>query len=168
MKKIFYLSLTLLLLGSQLVFAQTEKKDVTQKDVTLRDIWTTRSLFPKTIHGIVSLNNGKQYTEIKNGSIVVYDYRTGDSVTTLVNDKELVPEGKKTPIHIGNFSVNKDGTEFIFPTQTKHIYRHSRISYDYIWDTKTKKLTSLSDNGKQRIFRRMETGWLSLGTTIYF
>ncbi len=146
MKKIFYLSLTLLLLGSQLVFAQTEKKDV-----TLRDIWTTHSLSPKTIHGIVSLNNGKQYTEIKNGSIVVYDYRTGDSVYTLVNGKELIPEGEKTPIHIGNFSVNKDETEFIFPTQTKKIYRHSRISYDYIWNIKTKKLTPLSDKGKQRL-----------------
>ncbi len=146
MRKIFQLSLLLLLLGGQLVFAQTEKKEV-----SLRDIWTTHSLFPKTVHGIVSLNNGKQYTEIKNGSIVVHDYRTGDSLSTLVNGKNLVPEGKKMPIQIGKFSVNKRETEFIFPTQTEHIYRHSRISYDYIWNTKTKKLTPLSDKGKQRL-----------------
>ena len=146
MKKIFQFSLVLLLLGSQLAFAQTEKKDV-----NLRDLWTNYTLYPKTVHGIVSLNNGKQYTEIKNGSIVVYDYATGDSVTTLVNGKKLIPAGKKTAIHIGDFSVNKAETKFIFPTQTEHIYRHSRISYDYIWDTKTQKLTPLSDKGKQRL-----------------
>ena len=141
----------LLVLGIFFVCSQITRSQTTRKDISLKDIWTTHSLFPKTVHGIVSLNNGKQYTEIKNGSIVVYDYRTGDSVTTLVNGKELIPEGKKTPVHIGNFSVNKDETEFIFPTQTEHIYRHSRISYDYIWNTKTKKLTPLSDKGKQRL-----------------
>ncbi len=146
MKKILQLSLAFLMLGSQLAFAQTEKKDV-----NLRDLWTNYTLYPKTVHGIVSLNNGKQYTEIKNGSIVVYDYATGDSVTTLVNGKDLIPAGKKKPIHIGNFSVNKQETEFIFPTQTEKIYRHSRISYDYIWNTQTKKLTPLSDKGKQRL-----------------
>ncbi len=146
MKKITQLVLAVLVLGSQLAFAQTEKKDV-----NLRDLWTNYTLYPKTVSGIISLNNGKQYTEIKHGSIVVYDYATGDSVTTLVNGKELVPEGKKTAIHIGNFSVNKAETKFIFPTQTEQIYRHSRISYDYIWDTQTKKLTPLSDKGKQRL-----------------
>ncbi len=146
MKKIFYLSLAFLLLGGQLAFAQSEKKDV-----NLRDLWTNYKLYPKTVHGIVSLNNGKQYTEIKHGSIVVYDYETGDSVRTLVNGKILIPKGEKTPIHIGNFSVNKEETKFIFPTQTEQIYRHSRISYDYIWDTKTQKLTPLSDKGKQRL-----------------
>lgn len=141
----------LLVLGIIFVCSQITRGQTARKEISLKDIWTTHSLFPKTVHGIVSLNNGKQYTEIKNGSIVVYDYRTGDSVTTLVNAKELVPEGKKIPIQIGKFSVNKDETEFIFPTQTEHIYRHSRISYDYIWNMKTKKLTPLSDKGKQRL-----------------
>ena len=146
MKKGLVLIVATLLVFSQWSFSQTEKKQI-----SLQDIWMYYKLYPKTVHGIVSLNNGKQYTEIKNGSIVVYDYKTGDSVTTLVNGKELIPEGKKSPIHIGNFSVNKEETKFIFPTQTEQIYRHSRISYNYIWDTKTKKLTPLSDKGKQRL-----------------
>ena len=146
MKKGFVLLLATLLAGTAWSFGQPAKKEV-----TLRGIWTNYTLYPKTIHGIVSLNNGKQYTEIKNGNIVVYDYKTGDSVYTLVNGKELIPKGKKTPIKIGAFSVNKQETKFIFPTQTEQIYRHSRISYNYIWDTKTKKLTPLSDKGKQRL-----------------
>ncbi len=146
MKKGFILLTVTLLVFSQWTFGQTGKKQI-----SLRDLWTNYTLYPKTVHGIVSLNNGKQYTEIKNGSIVVYDYKTGDSVYTLVDGKALIPEGKKSPIKIGNFSVNKEETKFIFPTQTEQIYRHSRISYDYIWDTKTKKLTPLSDKGKQRL-----------------
>ena len=147
MKNFIRFSLAVLvMICSETSFAQS-----TKKEVNLRDLWTNYSLYPKTVRGIVSLNNGKQYTEIKNGSIVVYDYKTGDSVYTLVNGKELIPAGKKTPIKIGDFSINKDETKFIFPTQTEHIYRHSRISYDYIWDSKTKKLTPLSDKGKQRL-----------------
>jgi dipeptidyl-peptidase-4 len=135
----------LLVLG-QVSWAQSEKKQI-----SLQDIWTYYKFYPKMVRGIVSLNNGRQYTSIKKGSIVVYDYKTGDSVSTLVSAEDLVPEGKKEPIKIGNFKVNKDETKFIFPTQVEQIYRHSRVSYDYIWDTKTRKLVPLSENGKQRL-----------------
>ncbi len=146
MKKGLILIATFLLVFGQVSWAQTEKKQI-----SLQDIWSYYKFYPKTVRGIVSLNNGRQYTSIKKGSIVVYDYRTGDSVSTLVAAADLVPEGKKEPIKIGNFEVNKDETKFIFPTQVEQIYRHSRVSYDYIWDTKTRKLTPLSENGKQRL-----------------
>jgi dipeptidyl-peptidase-4 len=146
MKKGILLIATCLLVLGQVSWAQSEKKQI-----SLQDIWTYYKFYPKMVRGIVSLNNGRQYTSIKKGSIVVYDYKTGDSVSTLVSAEDLVPEGKKEPIKIGNFKVNKDETKFIFPTQVEQIYRHSRVSYDYIWDTKTRKLVPLSENGKQRL-----------------
>ena len=106
MKKGLLLVLGIIFVCSQITWSQT-----TRKEISLKDIWTTHTLFPKTVRGIVSLNNGKQYTEIKNGSIVVYDYRTGDSLSTLVNGKDLIPKGGKSPIHIGNFSVNLKGND---------------------------------------------------------
>ena len=102
MKKSLILIVTALLAFSQWTFSQTEKKQI-----TLKDIWTYYKFYPKTVRGIVSLNNGTQYTSIKKGSIVVYDYKTGDSVATLVAASDLVPEGKKEPIKIGNFKVNR-------------------------------------------------------------
>lgn len=138
--------LAFVLAFSQLSFSQTKKKQI-----TLTDIWTNHTFNPKLVHGIFSLNNGKQYTRIQRGSIVVYNYKTGDSVTTLVNAKDLIPEGQAKPIKISSYSINKDETKFIFPTDVVHIYRHSRRSYDYVWDTKTKKLTPLSKHGKQRL-----------------
>jgi len=146
MRKVLVMMMVFGLAFSQLTFSQTEKKQI-----TLKDIWSNYKFNPKTVKGITSLNNGKQYTAIKNGSIMVYDYKTGDSVATLVHADDLVPEGKKEAIKIGSFEVNKDETKFIFPTLVERIYRHSRVSYDYIWDTKTKKLTPLSENGKQRL-----------------
>ncbi len=146
MKKFIVVSLVIVLTSVQAVLSQSSKKDI-----TLKDIWTYSKFYPKTVHGIRSLNNGKHYTEIKKGNIVVYDYKTGDSITTLVEGKKLIPQGKEKPIVIADFSINKDETKFIFPTQTVAIYRHSRVSYDYIWDTQTKKLSPLSENGKQRL-----------------
>ncbi len=132
--------------GNAILVAQPAKKNI-----TLKDIWTDYTFYPKTIRGIRPLKNGERYAVIKKGNIVEYDYKTGDSITTLVNKKQLIPAGEKTPISISNYSVNKGETKFIFSTKTEHIYRHSTVSYDYIWDTKTKKLTPLSENGKQRL-----------------
>lgn len=146
MKKNLFLIIAFLFVTTFGLSAQTNKKQI-----SLKDIWTYYNLYPKTVRGIVSLNNGTQYTSIKKGSIVVYDYKTGDSVTTLVAASDLVPEGKKEPVKIGNFKVNKDETKFIFPTQVEQIYRHSRVAFNYIWDTKSKKLIPLSENGKQRL-----------------
>jgi len=145
MKRTLFFAL-IFLLGVQTVFSQNEKKQV-----SLDDLWAYYTFTPKMVYGIHSLNNGKQYTRIVNGNIVVYDYRTGDSVATLVNGNDLVPEGKSHPITYRSFSVNKDENKFIFPTKTEHIYRHSRRSYDYIWDATTRKLTPLSTEGKQRL-----------------
>ncbi len=146
MKKFIFLLIASGFLSGLSVTAQSEKKDI-----TLRDIWTYYKFFPKTVRGMHPLNNGEQYAVIKKGDILVYDYKTGDSLTTLVKGDELIPEGEEKPLRISDYSVNKDETKFIIPTQTEAIYRHSTVSYNYIWDTKTKSLTPLSENGKQRL-----------------
>lgn len=146
MRKGFIMILVFVLAVGQQAFCQNGKKKI-----TLDDIWTNKTFNPKEVYGIFSLNNGKQYTRIKDNSIVVYDYKTGDSVRTLVNGAELIPSGEKKPIHISSFEVNKEETKFLFPTQVQHVYRHSRLSYYYVWNNVTKKLTPLSTKGKQRL-----------------
>lgn len=123
----------------------------TLKDITLSEIWKTYSFYPKSVWGINSLKNGKEYTMIKKGSIVVYDYKSGDSITTLVNGNSLVPEGADKPIRLGSFSMSADESMFLIPTETEAIYRHSSKSEYYIWDTKTNKLQDLSADGKQSL-----------------
>ena len=134
-----------ILSGLQTGFAQD-----TLKNITLSDIWKKYTLFPKRAGGLKSLKNGEQFVEIKNNYIVVYDYKTGDSVTTLVDGNRLIPEGDTVPIRISSFRISEDETRFLFPTETRRIYRHSAESVYYIWDTETQKLRRLSD-GKQRL-----------------
>ncbi len=123
----------------------------TLKSITLKDIWSNYSFVAKSVRGINSLKNGKEYTMIKKGSVVVYDYSTGDSVTTLVNASELIPDSSDIPIKLGSFSMNADENMFLIPTKREAIYRHSSKSEYYIWDLKNIELTQLSTGGKQQL-----------------
>ena len=121
------------------------------KKVTLDEIWHQYKFYPKTVRGIHSLDNGKEFARIKNGSLVVYDYKTGDSVGVLLEKEKLVPEGDSLPVVLSSYKISDDGTKFLIPTQTESIYRHSKKSVFYIYDTRTNKMTRLSENGKQRL-----------------
>ena len=141
---------TVFLLIVTLFLGSYTKAQDSLKKIQLEDIWQNYKFYPKSVRGIVSLNNGEQYTMIKNGSIVVYDYKTGDSVTTLVRAGELKTEEMEKPIRISSFSMNSDETKFLIPTETDAIYRHSSKSVFYVWDSKEKTLERLSA-GKQRL-----------------
>ncbi|MCK5777049.1 MAG: DPP IV N-terminal domain-containing protein, partial [Bacteroidales bacterium] len=123
----------------------------TLKSITLKDIWSNYSFVSKSVRGINSLKNGKEYTMIKKGSVVVYEYSTGDSVTTLVNSIELIPDSSDKPIKLGSFKMNADENMFLIPTKREAIYRHSSKSEYYIWDAYNKELTQLSNGGKQQL-----------------
>ena len=141
---------TLFLLMITLLLGSYTQAQEDLKKIQLEDIWQNYKFYPKSVRGIVSLKNGEQYTMIKNGSIVVYDYKTGDSVTTLVRADELKTKDMEKPVRISSFSMNSDETKFLIPTETDAIYRHSSKSVFYIWDSKAKTLERLS-SGKQRL-----------------
>ncbi len=136
----------LLVILSTSVFGQD-----TLKSITLKEIWTDYKFMAKSVRGVNSLKNGKEYTMIKKGSIVVYDYKSGDSITTLVNKNDLIVKDSGNPIRIGSYSMNSDENKFLLPTESESIYRHSSKANYYIWDVKTKELTQLSKGGKQSL-----------------
>ena len=136
----------LLVILSTSVFGQD-----TLKSITLKEIWTDYKFMAKSVRGVNSLKNGKEYTMIKKGSIVVYDYKSGDSITTLVNKNDLIVKDGENSIRIASYSMNSDENKFLFPTESESIYRHSSKADYYIWDVKTKELTQLSKGGKQSL-----------------
>ncbi|NQU32181.1 MAG: DPP IV N-terminal domain-containing protein [Bacteroidetes bacterium] len=138
--------LILLAILSTSVFGQD-----TLKSITLKEIWTDYKFMAKSVRGVNSLKNGKEYTMIKKGSIVIYDYKSGDSISTLVNKNDLMVKDSENPIRIGSYSMNSDENKFLFPTESESIYRHSSKADYYIWDVKTKELTQLSKGGKQSL-----------------
>jgi len=146
MKKISLVLASLFLVLA--VFAQTPD---TLKTISLDQIWKTYSFYPRGVYGINSLKNGNEYTRITKGSVVVYDYESGDSVATLIHAKDLIPEGDSLPLRLSDFSMSDDESLFLIPTEEEAIYRHSSKAEFYVFDSKSKKLERLSEGGKQRL-----------------
>ena len=144
--KIFRLTiLAILVLSVSATFAQDKPENI-----KLEDIWKYYKFLPKSIKGINSLSDGNYYTSLKEGSLIKYEYKTGDSVGTLLYADKLIPNGEENPIKLGSFSINNNETKFLIPTKTESIYRHSSKSVFYIWDKESEQLTKLSDE-KQRL-----------------
>lgn len=146
MKKIsITLFIALVFLGSY-TFAQD-----TLSDISLKEIWKEYKFMGRSVRGINSLKNGKEYTKITKGSLVVYDYKTGDSISTLVHKNDLIPEGKEKPIRLGSFTLNSNEDKLLIPSETESIYRHSTKSNYWIFNINTKALVPLSEGGKQSL-----------------
>lgn len=119
--------------------------------LTLEDIWASRKFSPEYVYGIRPLANGNTFAQIVDGNLVVFDFKTGNELKTLVQASDLIPEGDTVALPLYDFELSSDETKIIFATETEPIYRHSTRSAYYIFDLKTKKLQQLSTNGKQQL-----------------
>jgi len=155
MKKysIVWISLIVLLVNVKVCFSQDSKKQI-----TLDEIWHQYKFYPKSVHGIHSLPDGEHFAMIKDGSLIVYDYKTGDSVGVLLEKEKLIPEGADKPIRLTSYQMSSDGKKFLIPAETEQIYRHSKKSVFYVYDKEKEQITKLSPEGKQRLATFDPTG----------
>ena len=123
------------------VFAQ-------EKMIQLEDIWASRTFSPEWVWGINSMNDGIHYSSLnygdKNVYITQYSYETGDSISTIVDSKDL--DG----ISFSDYSFSEDEKKVLLPTETESIYRYSSRSNYFVYDRETKTAQELSE-GKQRL-----------------
>jgi len=119
-----------------------------EKMIQLEDIWASRTFSPEWVWGINSMNDGVHYSSLNYGSdnvyVTEYSYETGDSVSTIVDSKNL--EG----ISFGDYSFSADEQKVLLQTETESIYRHSSRSKYYIYDRSTETSQELSTD-KQRL-----------------
>lgn len=119
-----------------------------EKMIQLEDIWASRNFSPEWVWGINSMNDGVHYSSLNYGNdnvyVTEYSYETGDSVSTIVDSKNL--EG----ISFGDYSFSADEQMVLLPTETESIYRHSSRSKYYIYDRATETSQELSTD-KQRL-----------------
>jgi dipeptidyl-peptidase 4 len=142
MKKIFLVSLSLLLLGN--INAQ-------KKDITLEDIWKTGTFRAKGVYGLVSMKDGLHYTTFdgndKDGFILSHEYAKVSKPDTLLKESSLKVDGKG--ITIDNYSFSPDETKMLLSSGTEQIYRHSTRENYYVYDRKTKTITPVTTGEKQ-------------------
>jgi dipeptidyl-peptidase 4 len=140
MKKI-----SLLLLALVFVTASAQKKQISAEDV-----WRDYTFFPAMFPGFNSMNDGVHYTQTEeNGDLTKYELKSGKQVAILVKNTELVPEGRSAPIKIEDYSFSDDESKLVIKNEYTPIYRRSGTATYYVFDFMTRKLRTLSDNGKQ-------------------
>lgn len=127
-------------------FGQSESKKI-----SLDDIFKSQIFRPQYFSGIVHMNNGEMYAHLKNDSINLFDYKSGNFKGTIVSSIELIPPGDSTSIGMRNFTFSQNEKIILFSTKTEKIYRHSSKSYNYVYNIDEGSLIPLSDNGKQQL-----------------
>jgi len=133
------------------LFVLTIVAQESQKSFTLDNTVKKNDFRARGVYGLKSMSDGKHYSSIKQGNILVYSYKTGSLTDTLVKGNQLIPEGEEKSISIRRYEFSQDEKKILIPTETEQIYRWSSKSNYYIWDIDSKKLTLLSANGKQRL-----------------
>src|ERR1035437_356504 len=121
-----------------------------KKQISVEDVWRDYAFMPAFFSGFNSMNDGISYTETDGlGNLVKYELKSGNKVSVLVKAEELIPEGKSTAIKIESYTFSDDETKLVLKNDYKSIYRRSGTANNYVFDLKTRKLKTLSDNGKQ-------------------
>lgn len=142
MKKSF---LILMLIGST-SFAQTTKR------ITLEDIFQKNTFSTKTVSGLRSLKDGKNYISIETNAetglkyVAKSNYSEGKVIDTLYTERDLLFKGKKLPI---STALNEEENKVMIADEEEAIYRRSSKANYYVFDIATKKITAVSPNGKQ-------------------
>ena len=94
------------------------------------------------------LKDGKRYTTLEKASdkkgrdIVAYDPAKGKR-KILVSANELIPEGKKEPLKIKNYSWSDDGRWLAVFTNTKRVWRQFNRGDYWLFNLKTRELKKI-------------------------
>ena len=116
------------------------------KQITLDDIWsgTFRTEGLDVLH---SMNNGQQYSVLNfdrtlgGTTIDIYDYKTLAKVNTLVSSADI--EAIK---YFTDYTFSTDESQVLLATEEESIFRRSSLGIYYVYNTKTKQATLVSED----------------------
>lgn len=119
--------------------------------VTLEDIWTSRVLFPDYAGDMrASERYPDQYYSLDQEGLSLYAYSDGRKKLTVMRYQDLKVSGQNEPLDFDDYSLSSDETKVLLINASEEIYRYSVNCEYYIWDIPAKKLSKLSEQGKQR------------------
>lgn len=122
-----------------------------QSKITLEDIWVKSSFAPSGTGGYNAMNNGVCYTDLEkdgeNFNLVKYDLKSDKKISVLAIGEDV--KYKNKTISLQDYSFSSDETKIMLTADQSRIYRRSPIANHYVYDIVSKKVTELSENGKQ-------------------
>lgn len=140
----------LLFTASLTLLAGTEPKKITNED-----IFVNRTFTQEAVYGMNWLNSGEHYAAFGSGTeaskLFRFEIKSGKKLDVIFDKNELIPAGENKPVAFESYTLSPDETKVLIVTESEKIYRYSTREANYVYDLKTKKLTPLSVNGKQRL-----------------
>lgn len=131
-----------LLLTVCLVVAQNGAKSFNLEDVTLNGTFNAKS-----VYGLRSMNDGLNYTILKDGQRVEkYAYATGKLIEVLFDLSEVKNKAIK---RIDSYQFSSDESKLLLASNRINIYRHSYSAEFFVFDRTNKKLNALSTDRQQ-------------------
>ncbi|MCC7302886.1 MAG: S9 family peptidase [Bacteroidia bacterium] len=139
---------------SLLIF--TALKPQGDKLITLEDIYKSPAFYGQGFYGMDFTADGKHYLEVDNSEpgnkkVVRYHLASGTAINTVVQEKELLINGKKPLIYFESFQFSPDEKKILFYGEQETVYRHSTLENYYIFDLVSRQLKALSVSGKQSL-----------------
>ncbi|MFD0964336.1 S9 family peptidase [Pseudofulvibacter geojedonensis] len=115
------------------------------KQFTLEEIWggAFRTNYMDALH---SMKDGEHYSVLnydrvtQSTSVDKYSYTTLSKVSTIVDSKDI----DNIPF-FRSYTFSNDETKLLLITESVPVYRHSQLGTYYVYDTKTKKATLVSN-----------------------
>jgi len=142
----------ILILGIALFYFVTLSLGQNEKEIQLADLWAGTKYVSASIDEVVPMNNDENYTILENSfQLNEYEYKSGKQTRAVVNFHDVFKEAGLKGKVINEFAFCKDETKILVATETESIYRHSKASKYYVYDIRQKKITPLSEQGKQRL-----------------
>lgn len=139
--KIKFFLITLLILFSNLIFSQNNEK------ITLEGV-LNYVYYPNYVWGMNNSSDGQNYYMIDDDfNLKKYSYEKGTELGTVVNLKSL----SVSSLDYYNYEFNKDESLILLYSSKERIYRHSFRANFYVYNIATKKIQSVSENGKQQV-----------------
>ena len=119
-----------------------------QKELTNQDIWSSPAFSVERVGGLNSMNDGLRYTALdeEGGAAVIniYDYKSGNKTSTLLNGKDL------GGLSLDGYSLSGDEQRVMLETAVEPLYRYSYYAHHFVYDLKSKSLKALSDTTKSK------------------
>lgn len=114
------------------------------KPITIENIWEEYKFWSQHVPGFNFMKNGTHFTRLKSRQeIAEYNIGTGKQTYTVF-------ASPKADFNVTDYVFSDDEKKMLLETEVEKIYRYSSQANFYVFETATKKLTPVSDKGKQR------------------
>lgn len=129
-----------------LFFTISSLSVLSQKAITLEDIFQKNTFKLNTVGGFTAMKDGERYTQLdeKDGVqyIGIYELKSGKKITDIYDARTF---GTTKSFKIADYQFSEDEQKMLFFSEPQSIYRRSVLYYVYLYDKSVGNFSKISD-----------------------